>query len=236
MRILYIEDKPFHEIQFITAAPKGKIRKCTLPFFRVFVDALPDRMTSFAATSDLQGRDPGQKNRLLGEVVAEELSVLYEMVQVPKIDLVLLAGDLYEYPDCHKLGDTGDVTDVYNAFADQFDAVIGVHSNHDTVEEDKLKNNVIILDSNSTTQQGLNIGGVSGIIGTNNRNQRKEIDVFLKCLTKVTARKNDVILLHQGPNDPLGYQRGEPLIRKHLEKKRDRLGYIWSFALEKSND
>ena len=134
MKIISIEEKPFHKIRFITAGPKGKVRKRDLPFYRVFVDSLPKGMSSFIATSDLQGRESGRGNRLLGEVVAEELSFLQEKKEVKSIDLVLLAGDLYEYPDCHKLGSTGDVTPVYNAFADKFKSVVGVHGNHDTIE------------------------------------------------------------------------------------------------------
>ena len=44
------------------------------------------------ATSDLQGREQDPKNRLLGELVAEELAVLHELGEIPFIHGVLLAG------------------------------------------------------------------------------------------------------------------------------------------------
>ena len=36
----------------------------------------------------------------------------------------------------------------------------------------------------------------------------------------MTTCKNDLILLHQGPDDPIGQQVGEPLIREYFENKK----------------
>lgn len=108
---------------------------------------MPDGINTFVVTSDLQGREENKiNNRLVGEAVADELALLQELGEIPQIDLVLLAGDLYDHPDCGKLGGTGIVTSVWNAFADKFEQVIGVHGNHDIVEDNLLKSNVKILD------------------------------------------------------------------------------------------
>ena len=110
MKIVEIDVVPFHEIRYLSSGPRGQVRKCILPFYKVKVDKMPKGMNSFVATSDLQGREKDGKGRLLGEQVAEEFKIMQDLEEIAPIDLVLLAGDLYDYPDCHKLGGTGDVT------------------------------------------------------------------------------------------------------------------------------
>jgi len=219
MKILKIESQSFHEINYKSSGPSGKIRNSSLPFFRATVDKLPEGIPSIVVASDLQGREIKCTNRLLGEVVAEELTLLYELEQIPYVNLVILAGDLYDYPDCRKLGGTGDVTSVWNAFAHRFDKVIGVHGNHDIVIEELLNKNVNILDCTSDTFLDLKVGGISGIIGRIDRNQRKSEEHFRNELIKLIALKNDITILHQGPDDLENSQKGEPMIRECLENK-----------------
>jgi len=128
MKILNIEAQPFYEIAYKSSGRKGKVQHCRLPFYKVFVDALPDGVSAIAVTSDLQGRESGGKNRLLGEQVSEELKLLADVGDIPHVNGVVLAGYLYDYPDCHKLGGSGDVTDVWNAFAEDFSDVVGVNA------------------------------------------------------------------------------------------------------------
>jgi len=199
MKILNIEGQPFHEISYKSSGPSGKIRNSSLPFFRATVDKLPTGISSIVVTSDLQGREKNGTNRLLGELVAEELSLLQELEEIPRVNLVILAGDLYDYPDCRKLGGTGDVTSVWNAFAHRFEQVVGVYGNHDTVIEEQLNKNVNILDCTSETFIDLKIGGISGIIGRIDRNQRKSEEHFKNELIKLITKKNDINVLHQGP-------------------------------------
>ena len=71
------------------------------------VDVLPEGVTSMVVPSDLQGREDGQCNRLIGEQVVDELIVLQEQGLISYVDLVILAGDLYDYPDCRKRGGSG---------------------------------------------------------------------------------------------------------------------------------
>ncbi len=237
MKIIEIEKKPYHEIYFNSSGPQGRIRKCVLPFYRVWVENMPNGISSLVVTSDLQGREMGDKNRLIGEQVAEELYILQELNEIPHINLVILAGDLYDYPDCRKMGGTGNVTSVWNAFAKNFDGVVGVHGNHDTVNNESLLSNISILDGNTTSYNRLKISGVSGIIGRLDRNQRKNEAQFEKALMNVISGINNVVVLHQGPDDPKGKQFGEPLIRKCFEKRGSNLVFFghchWSIPLIK---
>ncbi len=193
-----------------------------MPFYRATVDYLPEGVSSFVVTSDLQGREDDQsQNRLVGEAVAEELLLLHEIGEIPFINFIALAGDLYDHPEMHKLGGTGDVTSVWNAFAKYFDFVIGVHGNHDKINDSAMASNTLVLDGTSSNIKGIRIGGVSGIVGRSDRNQRKSEDEFLRALTKVTRGKNNLILLHQGPEDNINQQLGDAKITAHLESKGD---------------
>lgn len=217
MKILSYQAKPFHELRYRSSGPKGRPRKCVLPFVKVYVDRLPEQISAIAVASDLQGRESGRDNRLLGEAVAEELLMLQEVGEIPPIDAVLLAGDLYDYPDLRKLGGTGDTTWVWNAFARHFPMAIGVLGNHDTVVPEKLAPSAIVLDGNSTQLGDLTISGVSGIIGRSSKNQRKTASAFGDSLLAAIARPSDLVILHQGPDLPERQQIGEPLIREILE-------------------
>lgn len=219
MKIVNIEKQAFFEMAYKSSGRKGKVRHCRLPFFKVYVDALPEGVSSIVVTSDLQGRELGAENRLLGEAVSEELAYLSELGDIPPVAGVILAGDLYDYPECHKLGGSGDVTSVWNAFKQEFEVVIGVHGNHDMVDEEALSEEVHVLDGNVAHVMGLNIAGVSGIIGSVNRNQRKSEEDFLSMLNKVNSDDADILVLHQGPDDPDTGRIGEPLIREAFEAK-----------------
>jgi len=223
MKISHIEAEPFYEIAHLSSGRRGRVRHCRLPFYKVYVDALPDGVSAIAVTSDLQGREDGEANRLLGEVVSEELRLLADVGEIPRVNGVLLAGDLYDYPDCHKLGGSGDVTPVWNAFADDFEHVIGVHGNHDIVDDETLSPSVHVLDGNTVDAMGVLVGGVSGIIGSANRNQRKTESDFCASLKKLLKKDADMILLHQGPDEPASGRMGEPAIRQMLEQQGESL-------------
>lgn len=223
MRILQISSSPFHEIRYLTSGRKGEPRRCVLPFFKATVDSLPQADSSIVLTSDLQGRERGGTNRLLGEVVAEELWVLQEMKEIPVISAVILAGDLYDYPDLRKMGGTGDTTSVWNAFASPFPKAIGVLGNHDQVAPDRLDPEVSILDGTSFNLDDLKIFGVSGIIGQTHKNQRKTPEEFTRLLHRGLTQQANIIVLHQGPDLPAQDRSGEPMIREILERSGESL-------------
>ncbi|EAU55571.1 metallophosphoesterase family protein [Mariprofundus ferrooxydans] len=219
MRIISIDAQPFHELAYVSSGASG-IPK--LPFFKVTVDALPSGAECLVAVSDLQGREHNGANRLLGEVVCEELALLQELEEIPAVAAVMLAGDLYDNPQSDKKGCSGDVTSVWNAFVSSFPAVIGVHGNHDIVDESILSELACVLDGSKTNLLGLMVGGVSGIIGRADRNQRKPATEFTEALQKV-LRSSDLVLLHQGPDEPTTGRIGEPMVRELLERHGESL-------------
>jgi hypothetical protein len=80
MKILAVENKPFHELLYRTTGDKEQESYITLPFYKVKVDAMPKGIKSFIATSDLHGREQNKEsNRLVGEAAAEELVLLLEI-------------------------------------------------------------------------------------------------------------------------------------------------------------
>lgn len=219
MKFLQVSDEPFYQIDYLSSGPRGETRYLTLPFFKAIVDALPTGIQCLVITSDLQGRELNRTtNRLIGELVAEELKILVELGEIPNIDLIALAGDLYDYPDLQKLGGTGDITCVWNAFCENFDHLVGVHGNHDLVDDQLLSSKAIVLDGTCVEINRLKIGGVSGIIGRSDRNQRKNQQDFEQALKRVLKSKTDLILLHQGPKDRVNNQFGEGFITDMLEK------------------
>lgn len=219
IKILEIDETPFHELYYRNSGPKGSVQIQTLPFYKVHVEGLPSHISSIVITADLQGRELNETtNRLAGEAVAEELSLLQDLSQIPPIDLIVLAGDLYDYPEIGKLGGTGNVTSVWIKFAELFPYVIGVNGNHDIISYEEMPQNTHILDGDQKTLNGLKIGGVSGIIGRPDKHQRKTETDFIKSIKSATRKNSDILVLHQGPDDPANDQIGEPLIRKQLKQ------------------
>jgi len=53
MKILKIESQIFHEINYKSSGPSGKIRNSSLPFFSATVDKLPTGISSIVATGVL---------------------------------------------------------------------------------------------------------------------------------------------------------------------------------------
>ncbi|GAA3977519.1 metallophosphoesterase [Allohahella marinimesophila] len=191
-----------------------------LPFHMANSATLPDTCSAIVCVSDLQGRELGPRNRLLGEVVADELIRMVRSRQIPAVEQVLLAGDMFDYEDCHKRGGSGEVLPVWESFCRSFPTVAGVLGNHDILEKSqRLPKNGTLLDSAVRKIGSFTIGGVSGIIGDPKRLQRKSEGDFLCCVEAVIAKRPDILLLHQGPDDPSTGRRGEALVRKALEDR-----------------
>ena len=229
MKIKSIDYEPFHNIRYKTSGfnPKGEgVRTNFLPFFKVTVEQLPEGVDAIVATSDLQGREMGKANRLLGEYVVDELVRLSGEGVIPTIDAAFLTGDLYDHPDCRKLGGSGDVSSVWRAFSDAFPVTFGVHGNHDVITDKKALKGAkghptIALDGHSDDYfSDLKVGGVSGIIGKPTKNQRKTPEQFYSYLDKVLSHRPDVLLLHHGPDNLSPRQRGDDAVRERFEKSK----------------
>jgi Icc-related predicted phosphoesterase len=217
MRITTIIERPFHVLNYWSSG-RSECPECrVLEFIRAEVEGLPAGIDALVATADLQGRDE-LGGKLLGEVVAEELAVLSEAGQIPPVAGALLAGDFYDHPDCHRRGGTGNVRPVWQAFAKQFPWVLGVHGNHDELDESRLPDNAVVLDADLVDRSGIRFGGLCGIMGRPTKNQRRETGEYLLLLEATLESDPGIMLMHCGPNDPETGRIGEPAVRSVLER------------------
>lgn len=211
-----------HEIPYRNSGSK-RPRNCRLPVFVVRYRHSGPQPT-FLACADLQGRErDAGRNRLLGESAAEEIRALQERGDLPDLDLCLLCGDFYDYPDLRKLGGTGDVTPALNALSTIAWQACVVLGNHDELQPDELLPDVRILDGEIARTNSLTIGGVSGVIGNPAKNQRKTQEEFLAALEFATGQAVNVLLLHQGPDRANGSSPAHDPIHEYLQTQRDLL-------------
>lgn len=220
MRIVSVDKEPFFTLTYRCSGPRGKsILQQTLPFFKAKASGMPQGLDAMVLTSDLQGREDDPRNRLLGIRVSEELARMVENKEIPEPDIVLLAGDLFDYPEMNKRSGCGEVSEVWTAFAERFKRVLGVHGNHDFIQKPRaLPSNASVLDGPGLSVDGLRIGGVSGIVGKPTKNQRRTEEDFFGALDAITLKKPDILVLHQGPDDPSdGRRRGDSAVREALE-------------------
>jgi hypothetical protein len=140
MEILSIATEPILEIPFLNAGRgPGGFYVDRLPLLSAEVHRLPIDLDAIVATGDLQGRERFQESertppRLLGEVLPRRLSeeILPSLGLAADRSGVLLAGDLYTVLALDRRGGSGDVTNVWTAFGQEFAWVAGVPGNHDT--------------------------------------------------------------------------------------------------------
>lgn len=142
---------------------------------------------------------------------------------------VLLAGDLFARPQLDRRGGTGDVRDVWRAFAKNCKWIVGVAGNHDCFGEKPslpdFKNfcqepRIHFLDGEVVELDGLRIGGLSGIIGPPRKPFRRTEECYVDELTRLAAKAPDIVVLHDGPDIPIANLRGSPSIRIALEQTR----------------
>ena len=203
------------------------------------VDALPEDMTGLIVASDLQGRDRHQnatgERRLLGEVLAEELRALSDFGDLPPVNAlgVLLAGDLYSRPSLDRRGGSGDVRQVWNAFAEVgFRWITGVAGNHDVFGEKPSvpdfhaflrEPGIHFLDGSSVELDGLRIAGVSGVVGNPRRNFRRAENDYVETVYSLAEHAPDILVLHDGPAIPDRGLLGCQLLTEMLELLRPTL-------------
>jgi len=176
--------------------------------------------------SDLQGIvEESGKRKLLGEKLPEFLKLLVEIeLELPEESKigVLLCGDLYT--SLEKRGSSGDVRNVWKEFKKHFSWVAGVAGNHDffgnahEIEEFKSLENIYLLHKEIVKIDGIEIGGISGIIGRSGKTNRVEEKDYLKNLRKLLKKKIDFVLLHETPDYPKLNQIGNSKIREVIEE------------------
>ncbi|MHC4404283.1 MAG: metallophosphoesterase family protein [Planctomycetota bacterium] len=236
MRILSINPEPIVEIPFLNAGRgPGGFYEDRLPVQEAVVDRLPDGVSSIIATGDLQGRErfqdsPNGRLRLLGEALPSRLAVevLSSLGLKDNGIGVLLAGDLYTVPALDRRGGSGDVTAVWKAFGDESSWVVGVAGNHDTFGADpnappRFSRHLHYLDNDRVNIDGLTIAGLGGIIGNPRRPRRRSEEQYAECLEALLEHETDVLVTHDGPNDPAHGLRGSPIIREVVERLKPSL-------------
>lgn len=230
MKIVEFQSEPAFAFRYLNAGRgPGQFYEDQLPVHVAKVDRLPDGVAALVATADLQGRErfedaPGGSIRLLGEALPQRLvREVLPALSLPESDLVgvLLAGDFYTVPALDKRGGTGDVTSVWQAFAECFQWVAGIPGNHDTFGEPPQRRprfpaRMHFLDGDVVEVSGLRIAGLGGIIGQARRpNRRSEAD-YLATLRRLLQPRPDILLLHEGPDGPNPSQRGLSQVRDVL--------------------
>jgi hypothetical protein len=207
-RILSIDPTPIHTLSYQFAKSGGRTAFASLPILLGTVDALPPCLDGLICTSDLQGMIP-QSSSLLGEALAEEISLLTELDVLPSPSGlgVLLAGDLFAEPT--KRGGRGDVRLVWNAFLQRFRWVTGIPGNHDSFGEAAHDLSAFLgqkglhyLDGTVCDVDGLKVAGVGGIIGNPAKPFRRSEVNYRHVLEECLAQHPDLVLLHESPAIP----------------------------------
>ena len=202
LEILSFDEAPLQELRYLNAARGGGTEVCRLTIERARVRGLPAGLDALIATSDLQGvvaRRAGEMV-LLGVAVAEALDELAFDDHLPPAGRtgVVLAGDLYSVPGAGKRGGHGDVTPVWQAFAERFAWTVGGAGNHDDVDGAVLLDGAHVLDGDVIDQDGLRIGGVGLICGNPETRGRRDEDEQLGWVDRVLHLGCDLLSFTRG--------------------------------------
>ncbi|MFI5839007.1 metallophosphoesterase [Catenuloplanes sp. NPDC051500] len=144
MRLLSDRPSTLTSIAYRQARPGGGSESAVLPVQRIIADGLPSGCRAVLVAGDLQGVAPspfGGDPVLLGLTLADHLGLWagQGLVPPPAEVGVVLAGDLYAAPGADRRGASGEVADVWLAFAAAGCAfVIGVAGNHDVIDAGRL--------------------------------------------------------------------------------------------------
>lgn len=202
---------------------------------------LPADLDALVLASDLQGivRAPGGAAQvLLGVAVAEVLAQLADDGAIPPAARtgVILAGDLYSMPDAAKRGGHGDVTAVWEAFADRCAWVAGVLGNHDDLGGDAgiaalhARGNVHVLDGDAIARGGVRFSSVGYIGGDPAKRGRRDPDDQRALIDLLIEAPVDVLILHEGPTGD-DNQLGDPDIRAPDRTRSRAADNLWPLPL-----
>lgn len=232
MRIVTIDTAPFDELAYRLVRQDRAVVWERLPLLFATVDEMPNGIDAIIATSDLQGRTANHENRpgrLLGEAVAEHCALLGLIGSLPPPDRtgIVLAGDFYSREHLDRRGGSGDVRDVWSAFARHFRWVAGVAGNHDGFSErgpsvPEFRRFVeqprtFFLDAVTVDLDGLRIAGISGVVGNSRKPFRRSEEQFVAEVDRLIAADPDLLIMHDGPEGG-PEQRGWPAITRALER------------------
>lgn len=222
MRITAIDASPFHVLPYLVSQSLNAARG-ELPFFRAFVDELPDTVDAILATGDLQGVvDAGGTTVALGEALPQAIERLRSDGLLPARErtAAIVAGDL------HAGAGEEDVLPVWLAIERVCRWVAGVAGNHDrlgpvaTLEAARRAlsgTSAYFLDGTTATVDGVRIGGLCGIVGLNEGWWLRSEDAYNAALGALMTQACDLLVLHDGPNVVGTKLPGWPSVRRTLE-------------------
>lgn len=233
MKIQSIDPNPIYTFDALIADPGNPPKHVVLPVLSGKVDRLPGRLKALLITGDLQAYTstsldvPAQHRTLLGEAIASEMAQLGELTDIlpnPLYTGVCIAGDMYAIETLDQMGGLGDVDGVWRRFLDHYRWVVGVGGNHDhfggkpsTKNAFKRLGNIDALDGEHVVYDDLCLAGVSGIIGQKKKVWRREEKSQIAMITRQLEHNPNILILHQGPNQPQAHLRGSTAIRLALE-------------------
>ncbi|MEL6109538.1 MAG: metallophosphoesterase, partial [Planctomycetota bacterium] len=207
MRITSFECEPAATIPFLNAGRRPRdYRTESLPIHWATVEGLPESLDGLVACADLQGRETfqssgGRMPSLLGEVIPSQLAeMLLEHGLHPKRMGAVLAGDFYTVPGLDRRGGSGNVSEVWRSFADEFGFVVGVAGNHDEFADanhagvPRFTPPLHFLDGEVICVGGLEVGGVSGIIGNPRRPWRRNEEEYSTAFVDVATQSPSLIV------------------------------------------
>lgn len=185
--------RPEATYRYLCPGRGGQVQQRSLEVVGFTVRGLPEALEGLVLTADLQGRELSLPHRLLGEQLAIDLPL-----PQPKAWGVLLAGDFYADEAANRMGATGDVGPVWQAFGERFRWATGVLGNHDLMRSVSAH----LLDGQLVELDGLRVAGVSGIIGKTGRRGRRSPDAYMELLERLIAQRPDVLVIHESPAQP----------------------------------
>ncbi|WP_155375343.1 metallophosphoesterase family protein [Catellatospora vulcania] len=227
MRVVGIELRTLTGLAYRQARPGGGTESVRLPVQRLAVARVPEDCDGVLVAGDLQGVAPspyGGAAVLLGVALADHLAGWAEQGLVPPPDrlAVVLAGDLYSAPTADVRGASGDVAEVWLAFAAAgCRLVTGVLGNHDVLRLSDLAGldpAPVPLDGDAVTRGGMRFAGVSGIVGDPARPGRRAEPDQLTRLDRALATTPDLLVLHEGPTGRRPDQRGNAVIAERVRR------------------
>lgn len=216
MRIAAIAEAPALELPCLVPTGRGRTREERLPVLRGVVTGLPKELDGLLLASDLQAREVGPQRRPIGVALAEAIAAACPRwgLRARRIGAVL-AGDLYTEPSLGKRFGVGDVTETWDAFADRFRWATGVLGNVDRLPPAARKRHAL-LDDRVEAFDGLEVGGVTGIIGDPRMENRRTEAAALRVFERLLRRRPALLVAHEGPAIPGGERRGNEAIRRVL--------------------
>ena len=238
IEVVGFDPAPLVRISFEVAAAGDGVAERLVEVRAALVAGLPGELDGLLVAADLQGRErpssgsgPG---RLVGLVLADWLSEFIRGESGLECERVgvLLAGDLCARPELDRRGASGDVREVWRAFADQAAWVAGVAGNHDRFGQgwplEDLRafgeeSGINVLDGDVVELSGVRVAGLSGVVGNPRRPFRRTRERFEAEVARLAGKTPDVVVLHEGPDVAGSDLRGNAGVRAALEREHPTL-------------